>query len=83
MANSGMQAKQGDSLLGGTIASEEIATSVTESKTVVFDVLFWPDVDEAYTTVLLRLPGGYEARLSGPNAQRLGARLNRAGGGDA
>lgn len=55
--------------------------SSTPKQTVV-TISEWPYADIAYTTVLLRLPGDYEVRLSGPDAQRLGQAITRAGGGE-
>lgn len=61
--------------------AEPIETHESATKVVVFTVKDWPEIDPTYNTVLLRLPGGYEARVSPTDAQRLGQRLNRAGGG--
>jgi hypothetical protein len=53
----------------------------TFPKFSILTVLELPEADEDYNHILLRLPGGYERRISHTDAQRLGIVLNRAGGG--
>lgn len=59
--------------------SEALTYGVSRAKVSVFTVIEWPEVDPTYNTVLIRLPGGYEARLSAVDAQRLGNGINEAG----
>jgi hypothetical protein len=63
------------------VAAIRVSAVEHRVKRTVFTVHEWPEVDEQYTHVVLRLPGGYEAKMSSTDAQRLGWRLNDAGGG--
>lgn len=58
-----------------------LKTAIAHPKFSILDVYELPEADVNYSHILLRLPGGWEQRISHETAQRLGHVLNNAGGG--